>query len=421
MGARGAGVVTRTPQVLFAGPVGVPFRHGSARFPCRSCNPTPLDPRSFPQSQVEGEPMFPDSPPIHLSSRGLSEVPPVHTTERLRQTLHLARLARGTSARPGLGSVRPTCPRCGSRRVHRWGSFSGRQRHRCTDCRRTFSDFTGSPFWHSRKVGSWLPYLDCMAAGVSLRIAAGHCDVSLATAFRRRHHILRWRTGCGPSTPLLQGDVALEEVRIPESFKGSRRIPRAPRSHAVPWGRRTIEGRRSLVLVLHSVRANRGPWPLVRGHASSCGVFSYRPDPSRLQDELRSLLHPGAVIHAPVRRGWKGWPGQPRSKDTWPWSEPVEPLPALGEEVGPAAHAAQRGARNLRRRLRKWLLQFRGIATRHLPGYLTWFNAWSHGFPTAGGGGVRPPDGEDPARRSVVDGSGLRLLATLLTPQEADP
>jgi len=372
------------------------------------------------QSPIESKPMIPDSPRLDPSLPDPSGIAPVHTPERLRQSLHLARLARGTTARPGLGSVRPTCPRCGSPRVHRWGSFSGRQRHRCTDCRRTFSDFTGSPFWHSRKVGSWLPYLDCMAAGVSLRVAARLCDVSLATAFRRRHHILAWRARCGPSAPHLQGEVALEEIRIPESFKGSRRLPRAPRSHAIPWGKRTIEGRRSLVLVLHSVQANRGSWPRVRGHASSCGVFSGRPDPSRLRSELRSLLHPGAVVHAPVRRGWRGWPGQPRSAATAPLSEPVEPVPAPRDEVGPASGAAHRGARDLRRRLRRWLLHFRGISTRHLPAYLTWFNAWSHAFPGEGGEGLRRPDGE-PNHRSVVDGAGLRLLATLLTPQEADP
>jgi transposase-like protein len=340
--------------------------------------------------------------------------------EGLRQILHVARLTRGATVTPRCGSARPTCPGCGSRRVHRWGSFSGRQRHRCMDCRRSFSDFTGSPFWHSRKVGSWLPYLDCMAEGRPLRMAATHCGVSLATAFRRRHHILRWRTLHGPAAPTLRGEVALEEIRIPESFKGSRNMPRAPRSHAIPWGRRTIEGRRSLVLLLHSVQSRRGALPLVRGYARPCGVFDHRPDPLLLRDTLRSLLPPGAVIHAPVRRGWTGWHGQPLSVDTRPSQQSSEAIPAQEGGVRPASHAAIRGVRDLRRRLRTWLPRFRGIATRHLPAYLLWFSAWSHAFPNGTWRGS-PPPGVGPDHRGGVGGGGLRLLAVLLTAAEADP
>jgi len=358
----------------------------------------------------------PDQGPDRESDRESSSAP----REELRQALHVARLARGRTPSLGGRSERPVCPRCGSRKVHRWGSFSGRQRHRCVDCRRTFSDFTGSPFWHSRKVGSWLPYLDCMAEGCPLRISATHCGVSLATAFRRRHHILRWRTRHGPAAPLLRGAVGLEEIRIPESFKGSRNMPRTSRSHAVPWGRRTVEGRRSLVLLLHSVRSDRTAWSLVRGQAEWCGVFDHRPDPTLLCDTLRAVIRPGSVVQAPVRRGWTGWPGQPRTARERDRRTSARDRQSRAEELGPQAHAAARGARNLRKRLRNWLPRFRGIATRHLPAYLLWFSAWSHAFPNGGRRDSHPSVG-GPDHTHEGQGGGLRLLAVLLMPAEADP
>ena len=62
---------------------------------------------------------------------------------------------------------RPSCPRCDADRVHRWGSFSGRKRYRCVACRRTFSDFTGTPLAYIKKLPAWSPYCLCMREGLS--------------------------------------------------------------------------------------------------------------------------------------------------------------------------------------------------------------------------------------------------------------
>lgn len=358
-------------------------------------------------------------PPTHPSVD-----PPVG----LREILHLARLLHRSGWRSNPESGRPDCPRCHSAKVHRWGSFSGRQRYRCHRCRRSFSDFTATPFWHSRKVGSWLTYLDWMAEGASLRTAARVSGVSLSTAFRRRHHILAWSARIGRPCPLLRGSVGLEELRIPESFKGSRKLPRPSRSHALPWGERTVNGRRSLVLVFHAVQAGRAPWPLSRGHVASCGVFDHRPDPAEIGDALGRVIHSGSVITAPTRRGWKGWPGQAGPIGTraaraapgaaaWPLLK-CEVAREAG--VDPTLRMAALGARKLRRRLRGWLPRFRSVATRHLPSYLVWFSALSRAFPDQGQTGARLPC-SGPEHFKGVSRGGLRLLAALLTPPEADP
>jgi transposase-like protein len=351
---------------------------------------------------------------------------PVEPSETLRHLLHLSRLARGSIAGPGSTNGRPGCPRCSSTRVHRWGSFSGRRRHRCGDCGRCFSDFTGTPFWHSRKIDSWLPYLDCLAAGCALRTAAQHSGVSLSTAFRRRHHILGWRARSFREAPRFRGRVGLEELRIAESFKGSRVLPRAPRSHAVAWGKRTLDGRRSLILLLHSAGSGSDRWPVARGEADHCGVFVFRPDPGLLRKALRKMVQPGAMIRAPVRRGWVGWP-QPESSRTERKVPGSAGKPTGTDRVLPAdrdrlMNECILGVRSFRHRLRRWLPRFRGVATRHLSAYLVWFNAWSHAFPEREDTGTEPlhhaQGRENPPGKHQ---GGIRLLAVLLTPPEADP
>ncbi len=44
------------------------------------------------------------------------------------------------------------CPECGSKSIVRFGSYNNRQRYKCKDCGKTFSDFTNTPL--SRKVSS---------------------------------------------------------------------------------------------------------------------------------------------------------------------------------------------------------------------------------------------------------------------------
>ncbi|TVP47073.1 MAG: hypothetical protein EA350_05890 [Gemmatimonadales bacterium] len=149
-------------------------------------------------------------------------------------------------------------------------------------------------------------------------------------------------------------------------------------------------------------------------------MFDRRPDPILLRATLRAVVHPGSVVHASVHRPWTGWPGHTPPTRTRLARRRGGIRHDLAAEVSRQALDAARGARNLRQRLRSWLPRFRGIATRHLPAYLLWFSAWSHAFPNEGRVGTHPPE-ESPGHGGGMHGGGLRLLAVLLTPAEADP
>lgn len=47
-----------------------------------------------------------------------------------------------------------------------------RQRYRCKDCRKTFTDVTSTPLYRTHKVEKWLDFIKYMLEGYSLRKSA---------------------------------------------------------------------------------------------------------------------------------------------------------------------------------------------------------------------------------------------------------
>lgn len=47
-----------------------------------------------------------------------------------------------------------------------------RQRYRCKNCRKTFTDVTSTPFYRTHKPDKWLDFIKCMLEGYSLRKSA---------------------------------------------------------------------------------------------------------------------------------------------------------------------------------------------------------------------------------------------------------
>lgn len=121
-----------------------------------------------------------------------------------------------------------SCPHCNSHTLSRWGStLQGHQRYRCNDCHKTFSTLTGTNLFRMKKPDKWLKYSKCMCLSNSLRYAANLLDINLKTAFRWRHRLLK--SPCAHKPTELIGIVEADETFVPESFKGSKKMPRESR------------------------------------------------------------------------------------------------------------------------------------------------------------------------------------------------
>lgn len=131
------------------------------------------------------------------------------------------------------------CPHCDYDKVSRNGKFNGNQRYICKGCGKTFTDFTRSPRYNSKKdMRKWITYVKCMINGYSIRKCAEIVGISVPTSFFWRHKIIdaiKIYMGVGS----VGGVVEVDETFFRESFKGNHKkstvfkMPRKPHKRGV--------------------------------------------------------------------------------------------------------------------------------------------------------------------------------------------
>lgn len=288
------------------------------------------------------------------------------------------------------------CPRCSCPRVHRHGSFSGRQRYLCTGCRRTFSDTTGTPAAYIKKLHLWPAYGWGMEEGESLRAAADRLGVHPSTAFRWRHLVLDAlraaddeRLGGWVECCLLGGYA--------ESRKGERGgLDRPARCHGVkrPWSSGVARAVRARGVLVSRDRSGHVVTGLVRRHVPrSADLERVLGDRVISGTEVQSEGDERGGPTAHPRPVWWMRPAHIRLQEALAAGGPVLVVARARRALhGYAAFAAPRGgtvlsawgparadplvhtgrARTYWHRLRTWMRGFYGVATRYLPNYLAW-------------------------------------------------
>lgn len=123
------------------------------------------------------------------------------------------------------------CPNCSRNNYIKYGSYKGIQRYKCKDCMKTFSNITNSIFSYTKKdLDKWIKFIELMMKKKSLRVCAKKLHINLATAFYWRHKILRgFKLDNIPED--LYGDVHINKTIIVENFKGCRNIKTTKRKN----------------------------------------------------------------------------------------------------------------------------------------------------------------------------------------------
>jgi transposase-like protein len=235
------------------------------------------------------------------------------------------------------------CPHCASDRVHRWGWSGDRRRYRCLGCACTFSDFTGTPLAHLKRVDLWPRFQDCVLESRTLRPTARALGVHLSTAFRWRHRLLAALRATDDAT--LCGEVVVAETCFPFSEKGRRTLDRPPRARGDRFW--WLNPRVWVVLARDE---SHQPWSEVVG--------SLRARTEELEHSLGPHLAPG------VRIATSEGPYSATARFARSHGLPYRRL--RGPEL--LHHPAWLYGADMRR----WLARFQGVASRYLPHYLAW-------------------------------------------------
>lgn len=340
----------------------------------------------------------PDGHPDIPREPAIPDVLPRNASERRHAEAGLLRAVRAVLAHRGIAhgneaTTRPgarICPRCGSSCTVRWGRFSGRQRHRCRSCRRTFSDLTGTPLAYSKRLHLWPAFGACMAAGLSVRRTGRRLGIDKDTAFRWRHRLgYAYAEDCytlsGP------GRVAVAQTLMTASEKG---IPTAGRRRPHLRRARLTRSYLSTRVVVSFVL-----WDgLFTWEFSALPIERLFPTAQDLQGMLGAFVPRGSVLIAPDLRS-TALGGFARSHgctmirafegsvpDSGSHLGASSPTPSM-ESIESLAHRARTACRGWKR----WLRRFRGVGSVHLGSYLAWYRQlvmalgrhlepWEHGI-----------------------------------------
>jgi len=246
------------------------------------------------------------------------------------------------------------CPHCNSEKVIRYGTPRGRQKYMCSRCSKTFSDHTHTPFRGTHYPEKWLPFMECMINGLSLRKTAKQLGIAVSTAFTWRHKLLNALKRLEPEP--FDGLLEVDETYFLYSEKGNKNIVgRKPRKRGGSSKYRGISREQTCVVVA------RDRNKLTHAQVACMGPINKVKAKALLTPYIDSV----SAICSDANGTWRVF--------------------SADAEVDHKELNMKRKQRVIQRiyhiqnvnafhsRLKGWMDRFNGVATKFLDNYLTWF------------------------------------------------
>ncbi len=248
------------------------------------------------------------------------------------------------------------CPHCESKKVHKRGKQKGVQMYQCIDCKKWYSETTGTPLYDIKLKGKWPSYLRCMEQGMPIKKIATELGISIQTSFDWRHKILSSLEQFVPTQ--LSGVVECDELELALSNKGEKGLQRKPRKRASDFLRNQGMEEVTTVQVLTAVSRS--------GEKYLKAVESKRLSKDEIAKVLDGKLADGTILMTDKHPSYKAYAKQ---------------NPALKHKAILAKDHVDKKDKtvhlqvvnNTHSQLRKFLIPFNGVSTKYLQNYLNWY------------------------------------------------
>ena len=252
-----------------------------------------------------------------------------------------------------------SCPRCESNKYYKYGIDKGSQRFKCKECKRTFTEFTGT--WldglHLKNVVT--QYLELMIEGKSLDKISKILDINKKTAFDWRHKIL---SSLGQTTGNdMDGIVESDETFFEMSEKGNRHLSRPGRkrghSNSTEKGnKRGVSSNKAAVIAT----ADR------QGGINLCVSTMGRIGKEDIICSIAGKLPATTILCTDGHISYKSFARDNKL-------EHVILRADLNQHVKQGVYHIQ-NVNSIHNRLKKWIDNtFWGVSTKYLQNYLGWF------------------------------------------------
>ncbi len=246
-----------------------------------------------------------------------------------------------------------SCPHCEGRKIRANGKLKQVQRYVCNGCGKNFSETTGKLWYNLKKKDRMNTYLYCLLSGYSIRKSAKETGIAIQTSFDWRHKLLTgfssiWVEG-------FEGICESDEMFFLHSEKVNRKLDRKPRKRGGKATKRGISDEQVAVITTCDRSGNRDMKVAAMGRIRKKDIDRVLQGKLSKVDTLCSDSH--------------------RSYTAFAKSENVAHKKfnaSKGQRVKDKAYHVQ-NVNNMDMRLRKWMGQFNGVATRYLQNYLNWF------------------------------------------------
>ena len=226
----------------------------------------------------------------------------------------------------------------------------GLRRYQCKGCGRTFNALTGTPLSGLHHKERWLSFGASLAEGETVKASAERCDVAVSTAFRWRHRFL---AAARHRPEVLKGIVEADETYVLESRKGARKLGRKARRRGGKAKKRGLS--REQVPVLMAADRSGTTFSAVLRRVDA-PVLAAALDPVLAKDAL--LVSDGGASYPPCAAAL-GVSHEALNR-------------SMGERVRGDLHVQT--VNNRHSRWKDFLRARRGVATRYLDNYLSWFH-----------------------------------------------
>jgi transposase-like protein len=246
------------------------------------------------------------------------------------------------------------CPHCNSEKVVRNGTHRGRQDYKCKTCSKHFSDQTHTPFRGTHYPEKWLPFMEHMINGLSIRKSAKILCVADLTVFTWRHKILTAMMRMEMDG--FEGLLEVDETYFLYSEKGNKKIVgRKPRKRGGSSKFRGISREQVCVVVAR----DRTKQTLVK--VACMGQVS------KVTAEVILKSYVGSVssVCSDANSTWRGFAGDSGISH-------IELNASKRQRIIKNIYHIQ-NVNAFHSRLKKWMDRFKGVATKYLDNYLTWF------------------------------------------------
>jgi len=248
------------------------------------------------------------------------------------------------------------CPHCSSEKVYKRGKQGGVQMYQCNECKKWYSETTGTPLYDIKLKSKWQSYLRCMEQGMPIKKIATELDISIQTSFDWRHKILSSLEQFVPKE--LTAEIECDELELPLSNKGEKDLKREPRKRGSDFKRNKEKEDITVVQVVTAVERN--------GSKYLKAVESKRLSKEEIKKVFEGKLSENATLITDKHPSYRAF-----AKDNPSIKHKTLLAKEHVDKNDKSIHLQK--VNNVHSQLRKFLRPFNGVSSKYLQNYIYWY------------------------------------------------